>query len=60
MDIKKENKGTLISSIGGLFTIIGMILLVMKNPVTLYLSCAIIGLFLASYGVFLMLRALGN
>jgi hypothetical protein len=30
MDKKKENSGSLISSIGGLFTIIGMTLLAMK------------------------------
>jgi hypothetical protein len=33
MDKKKENKGSLISSIGGLFTIIGMTLLAMKTSV---------------------------
>jgi hypothetical protein len=57
MDKKKENKGSLISSIGGLFTIIGMTFLAMKTSVILYLSCTIIGVILAAYGVFIMLKA---
>jgi hypothetical protein len=60
MDKKKGNNGSLISSIGGLFTIIGMTLLTMKSSAILYLSCTIIGLFLAAYGVFLMLKKLDN
>jgi hypothetical protein len=60
MDKKKENSGSLISSIGGLFTIIGMTLLAMKSSAILYLSCTIIGLILAAYGVFLMLKKLYN
>ncbi|MFT4644842.1 MAG: hypothetical protein ACI9H1_001675 [Polaribacter sp.] len=60
MDKKKENSGSLISSIGGLFTIIGMTLLAMKSSAILYLSCTIIGLILAAYGVFLMLKKLDN
>jgi hypothetical protein len=50
----------LISSIGGLFTIIGMTLLTIKSSAILYLSCAIIGLILATYGVFQMLKKLNN
>ena len=57
MDKKKENKGSLISSVGGLFTIIGMTLLAMKSSAILYLSCTIIGVILAAYGVFIMLKA---
>ncbi|WP_339341498.1 hypothetical protein [uncultured Polaribacter sp.] len=60
MDKKKENNGSLISSIGVLFTIIGMTLLAMKTSAILYLSCTIIGLILAAYGVFLMLKKLDN
>jgi hypothetical protein len=60
MDKKKANKGSLISSIGGFFTIIGMTLLAMKTSAILYLSCTIIGLILAAYGVFLMLKKLDN
>ena len=60
MDKKKENNGSLISSIGVLFTIIGMTLLAMKSSAILYLSCTIIGLILAAYGVFLMLKKLDN
>ena len=60
MDKKKENSASLISSIGGLFTIIGMTLLAMKSSAILYLSCTIIGLILAAYGVFLMLKKLDN
>jgi hypothetical protein len=60
MNKKKENSGSLISSIGGLFTIIGMTLLAMKSSAILYLSCTIIGLILAAYGVFLMLKKLDN
>jgi len=60
MDKKKENNGSLISSIGGLFTIIGMTLLAMKSSAILYLFCVIIGLILAAYGVFLMLKKLDN
>ena len=60
MDKKKENSGSLISSIGGLFTMIGMTLLAMKSSAILYLSCTIIGLILAAYGVFLMLKKLDN
>jgi hypothetical protein len=60
MNKKKENNGSLISSIGGLFTIIGMTLLAMKTSEILYLSCTIIGLILAAYGVFLMLKKLDN
>ena len=60
MDKKKENNGSLISSIGGLFTIIGMTLLAMKSSAILYLSCTIIGLILAAYGVFLMLKKQDN
>jgi hypothetical protein len=60
MNKKKENRGSLMSSIGGLFTIIGMTLLAMKSPAILYLSCTIIGLILAAYGVFLMLKKLDN
>ena len=57
MNKKKENNGSLISSIGGLFTIIGMTLLAMKSSAILYLSCAIVGVILAAYGVFVILRA---
>ena len=57
---KKENNGSLFSSIGGLFTIIGITLLAMKSSAILYLSCTIIGLILATYGVFLMLKKLDN
>ena len=60
MDKKKENNGSLISSIGVLFTIIGMTLLAMKTSAILYLSCTIIDLILAAYGVFLMLKKLDN
>jgi hypothetical protein len=60
MDKKKENNGSLISSIGVLFTIIGMTLLAIKTSAILYLSCTIIGLILAAYGVFLMLKKLDN
>jgi len=34
-----------------------MTLLAMKTSVILYLSCTIIGVILAAYGVFLMLKA---
>lgn len=57
MDKKKENKGSLISSIGGLFTIIGMTLLAIKSSATLYISFATIGVILAAYGVFVILKA---
>jgi hypothetical protein len=57
MDKKKENKGSLISSIGGFFTIIGMTLLAMKSSAILYLSFTIIGVILAAYGVFIILKA---
>jgi hypothetical protein len=57
MDKKKENRGSLISSIGVLFTIIGMTLLVMKSSALLYLSCTIIGVILAASGVVVMLKA---
>ena len=57
MDKKKENKGSLISSIGGFFTIIGMTLLVIKSSAILYLSFTIIGVILATYGVFVILKA---
>jgi hypothetical protein len=57
MDKKKENKGSLISSIGGFFTIIGMTLLVIKSSAILYLSFTIIGVILAAYGVFIILKA---
>ena len=57
---KKENNGSLISSIGGLFTVIGMTLFALKTLVILYLPCTIIGLILATYGVFIMLKALDN
>ena len=57
MNKKKENNGSFISSIGGLFTIIGMTLLAMKSSAILYLSCAIVGVILAAYGVFVILRA---
>ena len=60
MDKKKENKGSLISSIGGLFTIIGMTLLAIKSSIIIYLSFTIIGLILTGYGVFVMLRTLDN
>ena len=57
---KKENNGSLISSIGGLFTVIGMTLFALKTSTILYLPCTIIGLILATYGVFIMLKALDN
>jgi hypothetical protein len=57
MDKKKENKGSLISSIGGCFTIIGMTLLAIKSSAILYLSFTIIGVILAAYGVFIILKA---
>ncbi|QCX39557.1 hypothetical protein FF125_14320 [Aureibaculum algae] len=57
MDKKKENKGSLISSIGGLFTIIGMTLLTLKSSAIFYLSFTILGVVLAAYGVFVMLKA---
>ena len=60
MNKKRENSGSLISSIGGLFTIIGMILLAIKSSVMIYLSFTIIGVILTGYGVFIMLKALDN
>ena len=57
MDKKKENEGSLIWSIGELFTIIGMTLLAMKTSVILYLSFTIIGVILVTYRVFIMLKA---
>ena len=60
MDNKKENKESLISSIGGLFTVIGMTLFALKTSAILYLSFTIIGLILAAYGVFVILKALDN
>ena len=56
MDKKKENKGSLISSIGVLFTIIGMTLLAIKSSAILYISFATIGMILTGYGVFVMIK----
>jgi hypothetical protein len=56
MDKKKGNNGSLISSIGGLFTIIGMTLLAMKSSAILYISFATIGMILTGYGVFVMIK----
>ena len=57
MDKKKGNNGSLISSIGGLFTIIGMTLLAIKSSAILYISFATIGMILTGYGVFVMINA---
>ncbi len=57
MDKKKENKGSLISSIGGLFTIIGLTFLTLDYPSIYSLSCTTIGVVLAAYGVFVMFNA---
>tara|TARA_B110001450_G_C17630223_1_gene484881 strand:+ start:593 stop:781 length:189 start_codon:yes stop_codon:yes gene_type:complete len=54
---KKENKGSLISSIGVFFTIIGMTLLAIKSSAILYLSFTIVGVILAAYGVLVILKA---
>ena len=56
MDKKKGNNGSLISSIGGLFTIIGMTLLAIKSSAILYISFATIGMILTGYGVFVMIK----
>ena len=56
MDKKKENKGSLISSIGVLFTVIGMTLLAIKSSAILYISFATIGMILTGYGVFVMIK----
>ena len=57
MDKNKENKGSLISSVGGLFTIIGMTLLTMESSAIWYLSFTILGVVFAAYGVFVMFKA---
>ena len=57
MNKKKENNGSLISSIGVLFTIIGMTLLAIKSSAILYLSFTIVGVILAAYGVLVILKA---
>lgn len=54
---KKENKGSLISSIGVFFTIIGMTLLAIKSSAILYLSFTIVGVILAAYGLLVILKA---
>ena len=41
----------------GFFTIIGMTLLVIKSSAILYISFTIIGVILATYGVFVILKA---
>jgi hypothetical protein len=57
---KKENNGSLCSCIGGFVTRIGITLLAMQSSALVYLSCTIIGLILAAYGVFLMLKKMDN
>ncbi|GMN08988.1 hypothetical protein MTsPCn9_05560 [Croceitalea sp. MTPC9] len=49
--MEKKNRGFLYSIIGMIFTSLGMGLLVMEKPGWSYLSCTIIGVLLALYGV---------
>ena len=51
---KNENKGSLISSVGGLFIIIGIVSMTMKSSNLIIFSCLIIGIILAAYGVIAM------
>ena len=51
---KNENKGSLISSVGGLFIIIGIVSMTMKSSNLIIFSCLIIGIILAAYGIIVM------
>ncbi len=57
MNKKKENKGSILSGIGGLFTIAGIVLMVLKGSAMGYLTVIIIGVFLAAYGFMLTAKA---
>lgn len=52
----KVNKGSLISSLGGLSTIIGMTLLSMDSNKVAYLSFTLLGVVLGAYGLFVMVK----
>ena len=54
---KKVIKGSIISSVGGLFTVIGITSLSMDSSAIIYLSFTILGFILAAYGFFIMLKA---
>ncbi|WP_394971753.1 hypothetical protein [uncultured Croceitalea sp.] len=47
----KKSKGLLFTISGMVFTSIGMVLLVMQKPAWIYISCCIIGVFLALVGL---------
>lgn len=57
MNKKRENKGSFISSVGGLFTIIGMTLLTIQSSAIWYLSFTVLGVIITAYGVFVMFKA---
>jgi len=59
-DKQHEYKGSLISSIGGLFTIAGLSCMTMGSSEIIYLSFMVIGVVLTFYGVFLMLKSKKN
>ena len=54
---KNENKGSIISSIGGLLIIIGIISMTMKSSNLIIFSCLIIGIILTAYGIIAMAKA---
>ena len=51
---KKENKGSILSSIGGLFIIIGIVSMTMESANFIIFPCLIIGIMITAYGIISM------
>lgn len=51
---KNESKGSILSSVGGLFVIIGIVAMTMKSSNFIIFPSLIIGIILAAYGVVTM------
>ena len=51
---KKENKGSILTSVGGLFTMIGIVSMTMKSSNFVIFPCLIIGIMITAYGIISM------
>jgi hypothetical protein len=64
MELSNKNKriqiGLLYAILGMLFSIIAGALMTMNSPSIFYLAAAFLGVLLAIYGVFILLKAMSN
>jgi|TARA_B110000908_G_C9799079_1_gene247847 uncharacterized membrane protein HdeD (DUF308 family) len=51
---KNENKGSILSSVGGLFIIIGIVAMTVKASNFIIFPCLIIGIIITAYGIISM------